>query len=759
VLAQVRTVMNRSFPIALFYCVLPVLLLLDASHVSAVETVRVSPSSLSLKKGESKTLTLTGKNLKNAKSALVFLKNSPIKEFTTQLTCKAATRCDVALTLQGQIAKGEYSVILLDAKEKPIAQGLIKLSPLSGSKIASSKRTLKSKPKQAPLAEKALPKSSRIPRSSSKQAPPAKKATPQSSRSLKSSSKQAPPAVKAIPQSSRSLRSKPNQAPSQSILPSTPEKIRVNPPTVKLTVGKQQTLTITGNKLGSAKIAIVFLGKVLKKEFQVKPNCNPIGRCTLGLTLKQKLSPGGYTLQLLSAQKKLIAVGQFRVVSVTDPVQLAGVKLVQQKAAPGEIVKGSITLTGKAPSPKGVRVALTSSNSTMAKVQPVQVRAGQTKADFSFKAGPTLGTVTIKAQLGKKTLTAKLVVAQAPFRSVTLNKGTFLMTGRRSTPFSPITINKGAFLMTGRRGESAETPESPFSSPVQGTLEMTGRRSESTTPVIIDPPETIQMTGTRVGSAETPESPFSSPIEGTLEMTGRRSESTTPVIIDPPETIQMTGKRVGSAETPESPFSSPIEGTLEMTGRRSESTTPVIIDPPETIQMTGKRAESVESPDVPPSFTPVDIATEGLEVTGRGLDPFTPVDIATEGLEVTGRGLDPFTPVDIATEGLEVTGRGLDPFIPVDIATEGLEVTGRGSNPFIPVDIATEGLEVTGRGSGPFTPVAITPEGLEATGRRFNPVVITPEGLEATGRRFNPVVITPEGLEATGRRGEPAQNQ
>ena len=105
--------MNRPFLRALLFCILPVLLfLLTGSHVSAVETVWVNPPALSLKKRESKNLTLTGKNLKNAKSALVFLKNSPRKEFTTKLTCKGATRCVVSLTLKSQVAKGSYLIKL-----------------------------------------------------------------------------------------------------------------------------------------------------------------------------------------------------------------------------------------------------------------------------------------------------------------------------------------------------------------------------------------------------------------------------------------------------------------------------------------------------------------------------------------------------------------------------------------------------------------------------------------------------------------------
>jgi hypothetical protein len=143
-------VLNIYFRSALLFCITSVLLHLNSSHVFAVDKVRVSPASLSLKKGESKNLTLTGKNLKNAKSALVFLKNSPKRELTTKLTCKGTNRCVVSLTMIGQVATGNFSIKLLDAKKKPIAEGRFKLIPSLGKTASRSNPGLKPASKRTP---------------------------------------------------------------------------------------------------------------------------------------------------------------------------------------------------------------------------------------------------------------------------------------------------------------------------------------------------------------------------------------------------------------------------------------------------------------------------------------------------------------------------------------------------------------------------------------------------------------------------------
>jgi hypothetical protein len=336
-------VLNISFRNILLFCIFPVLFILTGSYVSAIETVKVNPVSLSMKKGETKNLTLTGKNLSKAKSAVVLFKNSPRKEFSAKLSCKGATRCVVILTLKGQIAAGSYSVKLFDAKKKPIAEGGFKLSPLSGKTVPSSGQALRSKPKRTP-----------------------------------------PPVTKVAPRPSREIRSKPKQAPPKSTRPRLSEKTRVIP----------------------------------------------------------------------SSLAKLI-----------------GIKLAKKKAGPGETVQGTVILTGKAPSPKEVRIALSSSDSKMAKIKPVQIRAGQTQANFRFKTGSAPGTVTITAKLGKVTRVAKLMVIQAPFRPVTIAPGTLQMTGRCPTPFKPITIAPGTLQMTGRR----PAPFKPVTI-APGTLQMTGRR-------------------------------------------------------------------------------------------------------------------------------------------------------------------------------------------------------------------------------------------------------------------------------------------
>ena len=100
--------LNLSICSASAFYLTGILFFLNISLASAVEKVPLTPASFSLKIGESKSLTLTGKNFKNAKSALVFQKNSFKKEFTAKLTCKGATHCVVSLTLKDQIATGDY---------------------------------------------------------------------------------------------------------------------------------------------------------------------------------------------------------------------------------------------------------------------------------------------------------------------------------------------------------------------------------------------------------------------------------------------------------------------------------------------------------------------------------------------------------------------------------------------------------------------------------------------------------------------------
>ncbi len=522
---MLNRIILRTFP----YFIFPVLFILTGSQVFAIETAKVNPTSLSLNKGETKKLVLTGKNLSNAKSALVFLKNSPKREFTTQLICKGTTSCIVSLTIKTQVAQGSYSVKLFDTKKNPIAEAKFKIiSSSEKSPSRASREKLGTKPKGTPSSlAKADSRSRGNLKSKSKQTPLAEKVTPKSSRELRSKSKStSSPETKAVPRTRDQFRVQSKQAPSVG---------KTTPPQSQL--------------------------KSLRDKSEPPPTQNK--------DAPQRTRPSKPD----KVQEK--SSGQ---------VKLASIKLAKQKAASGEVIKGTVFLEGRAPVPKGVEVKLSSSNPKIATIKPVRIRAGQTKADFSFKTGSMLGTVTIKAQLGKVTLAAKLKVTAAPFRSVTIGKGAFLMTGRRPAAFTPITIGKGAFLMTGRR-PAAFAPITIG----KGAFLMTGRRPTAFAPITIDKGAFL-MTGRRPEGAQSPDTPLISPLnfvlKDTLRMTGQRFNPLNFVLTD---TLQMTGR-------PPTPFTPVVidPGALEMTGRRPIQFNPVVIDPG-ALEMTGRRKGSANN--------------------------------------------------------------------------------------------------------------------------------------------------------------------
>jgi hypothetical protein len=542
--------MNKSFPRAFLFCIFPVMFILTGSLVFAIETLKVSPASLNLKKDENKSLTLTGKNLSKAKSALVFQKNSPKKEFTTKLTCKGTTRCVVSLTLKGQTAPGGYSVKLFDAKKKLIAVGVFKLNPPAG-------------------AVKVAPKTSRSLRSKPKQAPPVAKATPRSTRELKSKSKQAAPSVKAAPKSSRTSRSK-SKKPSSSVAKTVPlpsqdikPKTSQTPPASKILPRSSRDLRAKPKQVPAKGKTVPRLGKGLKLPPQPAPLAGKrVPRSDRDLRLQ--------SMQTAPAGK---AVPRSRLpestrVNPSVPTELASITLVTEKAAPGEIVKGTIFLTEKAPSPRGVRIELSSSDSNIAMVRSVQIPAGKNNADFTINTGTVPGPVKITAKLGITLYTSLVVEAPTPFSPFTIDKGTFQMTGRR---FNPVTVDMQKFKLTGKRFAPVTVDMQKFKltgkrfAPVTVDIQkfkLTGKRFD---PVTIDK-GTFQMTGRRGETAEAAETPpLFSPVTidpGTFQVTGRRFN---PVTIDP--------------------------GTFEVTGRRFN---PVVIDPG-TFQVTGRRGELAQN--------------------------------------------------------------------------------------------------------------------------------------------------------------------
>ncbi len=444
---------KKSFQKAL--SIFPVLFLLNGSVVSAVEKVLVSPSSLTLEKGKSKNLTLTGKNLSTAKSAGVFQKNSPKNQFTAKVTCKGATRCVVGLTLKAQVAAGGYSVKLFDAKKQPVAEGQFKLTSPSGKTAPKSGQALRSKPKQVLPKGKTIPRSGRDLRAKPKQAPQAGKLLPRSSQSLRAKPKRTPPSVaKAVPVPRRGLKPRPKQS----------------PPTSKILPRSGQSLRA--------------------KSRQVLPKGKTIPRSGQSLRAKSRQAPQQSTKSLIPGRTG---------VNPSGLAELAGITLASGKRGFGEMMKGTVTLKEKAPVPNGVRVTLSSSNRRIATVSPVlQIPAGKNKADFSLKTGQSPGAVKISAKLGKFTLITSLVV-EAP-ETGNINSEAREMTGRRgesagTTPatlaFKPVIINPGKIQVTGRR-------PIPFRPVIinPGKIQVTGIRPIPFRPVIINPGK-MQVTGRR----------------------------------------------------------------------------------------------------------------------------------------------------------------------------------------------------------------------------------------------------------------------
>jgi hypothetical protein len=767
---------------------------LQSTRPQQPEKIRVTPSTLNLTVGEKQKLTLSGKKLRDAKSAVVYLQKTQKREFLTKLNCNSAGSCALELTLKQKLAPGSFNVQLFNAQRKLIATGGFKVSKVLGLtelvgitlsvREAASGETVKG---TIILTGKApAPNGVKIALSSSdgqmaKVSPLQIRAgQSQGSFSLKTGSKPGSVAITAklgrVSRVAKLSVSAPvalakftldkqkatpggtvkgtvtltGKAPAPSgvkVAMSSSDGQMAKVPPLQIRAGQSQGSFSfkTGSKPGSVAIT-AKLGRVSRVAKLSVSAPAALAKFTLD---KQKAAPGetvkgtiiltgkapapsGVKVAMSSSDGQMAKVSPVQIragqsqgsfsfkagskpgnvkitaklsnstlitsLAVSAPVALAKFTLDKQKAAPGETVKGTIILTDKAPAPNGVKVALSSSDGQMAKVSPLQIRAGQSQGSFSFKAGSKPGNVKITAKLSNSTLITSLAVIAIPFTPITANQGTFQMTGRRPAPFTPITANKGMFQMTGRR----QAPFTPITAN-QGTFQMTGRRPAPFTPITAN--------------------------QGTFQMTGRRPASFTPITAN--------------------------QGTFQMTGRRPASFTPITANQG-TFQMTGRRGESVQSPVAPPvgptPFTPVVIDPGTFQVTGRRPAPFTPVVIDPGTFQVTGRRPAPFTPVVIDPGTFQVTGR------------RGGSAQSQDAVPFTPVIVNPGKLQATGRRPIPFTPVIVNPGKLQATGRRpipFTPVIVNPGKLQATGRRpipFTPVIVNPGKLQAVGRRGEPEES-
>lgn len=222
-------------------------------------------------------------------------------------------------------------------------------------------------------------------------------------------------AAKKAPSRNQVLNPTQKQNSTKNPIPPQLEKLKVNPFSVYLIVGEQQKFTLTGKEIGFARSVTVSKQGTLTREFITKLiKCNPTRSCTVGLTLKKNLSPGNYELKLFNAQRKPIAIGDFRVVKVAS---LASIKLDKQKAADGETIKGTITLTEITSATGSAKVKISSSNSRVAKiatVNPVTIPPRQKQAQFEVTAGETSGTAHISANLGDVTKKTPLTVTAPP---------------------------------------------------------------------------------------------------------------------------------------------------------------------------------------------------------------------------------------------------------------------------------------------------------------------------------------------------------
>jgi hypothetical protein len=603
--------MKSSFRNALLFCVFLLLFFLTVPYVSALETIQVNPPVLSLKKGETKKLSLAGKNLNNAKSALVFQRNSPKREFTTKLTCQGATSCLVSLTLKAQVAPGSYSVKLLDARKKPITEGSFKLSPPSGKATPKSSRSLRPKAGKSLPASKILPKSNRDLRPKPK-ALPSSKILPKTSRDLRPKPKTLP-SSKILPKTSRDLRPKPKTLPSSKILPKSSQDLRPKPKTLPsskiLPKSKRDLRPKAGKSLPSSKILPKTSRDLRPKAGKSLPASKILPKSSRELKSKQKLDLSKSDRSRIPGRTRKKPFGK---------AELASIKLAKQKVGSGETVLGTITLKKKAPAPNGVKVALFSGDAKLAKVEPMLIPAGQIKANFTIKTGVGPGAVKITAKLGKITLITSLLVKAPSVDSAPENSPEDSESDTQPEDSTPETSGE----------DSSDTqPEDSTSETESGGATSGTSPAESNLPfqpVVINTPALTSI-GDGEGRADT--APAFQPVTiDTAVLTsvgdGEGRADTAPAF--QPVTINTSaltsiGNGEGRQTNPPSDTGpsgvafTPLTatgGALSMTGDRQESVsfTPLTATGG-ALSMTGDRQESV-------AFEPLTVTGGALSMTG-----------------------------------------------------------------------------------------------------------------------------------------------
>ena len=126
------------------------LLLLFNESVHAVEKVAINPASVTLTVGQSQKLTLTGNDFSTANKAVVYKGSKEDTNFTTGLSCKPPTMCDVEIKLGQVIEPGLYIVMLQNEKNQVIATAPLKIKKVNEDpKVVAAKAKAEAEKKAA----------------------------------------------------------------------------------------------------------------------------------------------------------------------------------------------------------------------------------------------------------------------------------------------------------------------------------------------------------------------------------------------------------------------------------------------------------------------------------------------------------------------------------------------------------------------------------------------------------------------------------
>ena len=125
-------------------------LLIYNVSVYAVEKVAINPASVTLTVGQSQKLTLTGNDFSTANKAVVYKGSKEDTNFTTGLSCKPPTTCEVEIKLGKLVDPGLYVVMLQNEKNQVIATAPLKIAKVNEDpKVAAAKAKAEAEKKAA----------------------------------------------------------------------------------------------------------------------------------------------------------------------------------------------------------------------------------------------------------------------------------------------------------------------------------------------------------------------------------------------------------------------------------------------------------------------------------------------------------------------------------------------------------------------------------------------------------------------------------